>query len=639
MVERPTPQSTASTMGQSLGGRSHAAVGTDASNPYNPFPATETSTQQQQHQSIQQQNAVIYSYSTSAAAITNTAFALASQESKSQSLQSGNHQHLLSLPPTANYYHQKQEQQQEHQQQQPEVVTHIDGQQQFYSALPPPLPISDDQSSKTLPVPTLNSRSSQQGQEQENTLAKSSTTSNSLRSSSRKRSLNISDRKSDSIETKTRKKGGGNDGRWSKRFSWPEELHREFVAAVFDVGLKHSSPSAILEHMEGNKQITSERVKSHLQKYRLHRAKSKKEFMSSYDSTLSKMNLGTMDLDGMDSIQCGEVAAHLTYSIQQEKPGNSSNMCLLPAPDPSSHSALHLPQLTEEEKRSPIGASMGYLMGLFFSLQQQLNAQRAATTAHTSNMNGTANRHHDSSVTTSANDTVSNAVGALHQNAHQSTAFSNYTVSATVGSTQGGGPFTQPAPNSAFVVPNGSDGTNDASAIHTSFYSPSQPSNNAIPQSNSPPSNSNSSVENPYSLTPNDTNSPSDKLIDDTNLMKRDMRSQKVFQNKMRKLKQQEFNKYSGGSQIITADPLAGTSTTNMKTAGTQPNVASAFPAGANVEYNPVPVGGGLDDFGAVTRVGSGDGNTSNAESGLDDAEFWNTGMNETELFDFLKFN
>ena len=40
-----------------------------------------------------------------------------------------------------------------------------------------------------------------------------------------------------------------------------------------------------------------------------------------------------------------------------------------------------------------------------------------------------------------------------------------------------------------------------------------------------------------------------------------------------------------------------------------------------------------------MTRVGSGDGNTSNAESGLDDAEFWNTGMNETELFDFLKFN
>ena len=40
-----------------------------------------------------------------------------------------------------------------------------------------------------------------------------------------------------------------------------------------------------------------------------------------------------------------------------------------------------LPQLTEAEKASPIGAAMGYLMGLFFSLKQQLIIQRSLEAA------------------------------------------------------------------------------------------------------------------------------------------------------------------------------------------------------------------------------------------------------------------
>ena len=38
---------------------------------------------------------------------------------------------------------------------------------------------------------------------------------------------------------------------------------------------------------------------------------------------------------------------------------------------------LQLPVLTESEMRSPIGTSIGYLMGLVFSLKQQLLAQRS----------------------------------------------------------------------------------------------------------------------------------------------------------------------------------------------------------------------------------------------------------------------
>ena len=119
-------------------------------------------------------------------------------------------------------------------------------------------------------------------------------------------------RGSSSGESRGRKKSKASDGRWSKRFTWPEELHRDFVSAIFDVGLKHSSPSTIIEHMPKNPDITTERVKSHLQKYRNNRAKSKQDFMSSYENSLTKFHeSGTGAVRSMADAQ---VAAHLTYT-------------------------------------------------------------------------------------------------------------------------------------------------------------------------------------------------------------------------------------------------------------------------------------------------------------------------------------
>ena len=277
------------------------------------------------------------------------------------------------------------------------------------------------------------------------------------------------------------------------------------IPAIFDVGLKHSSPSTILQHMSqpatgssnknknNNEQsssqssqspplpnnITAERIKSHLQKYRLHRVKSKKEFISSYEASLRNyqshtththtQNTGTNNT-GTGSTNHGdtstrtivsgnaEVAAHLTASVTQQTPvvGSSSssghntdagrissNSHLYknkthqhqqqqqhgyhPKGDSSSTTNRHksnshvpritndgnnavqrhyyqqqqqqqqqqhqqqnnnnsndfliLPQLTEVEKQSPIGAAMGYLMGLFFSLKQQLMIQRSLEAA------------------------------------------------------------------------------------------------------------------------------------------------------------------------------------------------------------------------------------------------------------------
>lgn len=189
------------------------------------------------------------------------------------------------------------------------------------------------------------------------------------------------DKSSEESASRSRKKKKS-DGRWSKRFTWPDDLHRDFVAAIFDVGLKHASPSAILEHMPQHEQITSERVKSHLQKYRLHRLKSKQEFMSAYEASLNNYHsTGSKSKE----LSAAEVAAHLAYCAMTE--AEEPRTPIQEKSEPYQESpqdmeatfrsgALVLPKLTEAEKQSPIGAAMGYLVGLFFSLRQQLMASR-----------------------------------------------------------------------------------------------------------------------------------------------------------------------------------------------------------------------------------------------------------------------
>lgn len=87
---------------------------------------------------------------------------------------------------------------------------------------------------------------------------------------------------------------------------WTEAMHRQFVEAIYEIGVSHASPSVIMEHMRfmstdeaqawidatsdylSNNQVTSERVKSHLQKYRKNKKKSKAEFLLEYDRWMHK---------------------------------------------------------------------------------------------------------------------------------------------------------------------------------------------------------------------------------------------------------------------------------------------------------------------------------------------------------------
>ena len=64
-----------------------------------------------------------------------------------------------------------------------------------------------------------------------------------------------------------------------KRFVWPDTLHRDFVGAVLDVGLRGATPALVLEsfHLsanlsDGSRRLTSEQVRAQLQKYEVFRA-------------------------------------------------------------------------------------------------------------------------------------------------------------------------------------------------------------------------------------------------------------------------------------------------------------------------------------------------------------------------------
>ena len=89
----------------------------------------------------------------------------------------------------------------------------------------------------------------------------------------------------------------------AEEIRWNEQLHRELVDAVYEIGVSHASPSVIIENMvlltdvassavgdaDANQNpVTSERVKSHLQKYRKNKTKSREEFLQEYDHWMQK---------------------------------------------------------------------------------------------------------------------------------------------------------------------------------------------------------------------------------------------------------------------------------------------------------------------------------------------------------------
>ena len=77
---------------------------------------------------------------------------------------------------------------------------------------------------------------------------------------------------------------GESSGKMKRRFLWTDLLHRRFVAAMFDFGVMNATPKTIFGLMQpGPPGMTTDHIKSHLQKFRMNTKISHDLFMQDYE--------------------------------------------------------------------------------------------------------------------------------------------------------------------------------------------------------------------------------------------------------------------------------------------------------------------------------------------------------------------
>lgn len=200
------------------------------------------------------------------------------------------------------------------------------------------------------------------------------------------------------------KKAENNDGEEENQGPpWDAALHRAFVESILELGIKHASPSIIVENMSSRPTtMTSERVKSHLQKLRMHRDKEQKKFFEDYDTFMLQAlkgmkffgpNAGAPDflkmIEKFDKILMGgNLAAFLTCSVMMECGGLQTQGGLqtakfgdaqcVPATNSAGDPGVRIPRpkLDEEENDSPLGTSLAFVMGLLEHMGKFLMEQR-----------------------------------------------------------------------------------------------------------------------------------------------------------------------------------------------------------------------------------------------------------------------
>jgi SHAQKYF class myb-like DNA-binding protein len=208
---------------------------------------------------------------------------------------------------------------------------------------------------------------------------------------------------------------------------WSADQHREFISAVYEAGLRHSSPGVILHNMQSkDRSMTSERVKSHLQKYRSHRQRNKEEVLSAYDKWMTKVitliqelrkqrstvgasmkaslenfpKLSTelREMFDHENQSVGEMIACLSFSIMMKErylqksvrnmsamrneiqasdiADNSIQDTEHSIKDYLSYQAIYFPTLSAAEKNSPIGKGLEFTKDIFITIREQIEKQR-----------------------------------------------------------------------------------------------------------------------------------------------------------------------------------------------------------------------------------------------------------------------
>lgn len=92
---------------------------------------------------------------------------------------------------------------------------------------------------------------------------------------------------------------GGNKATGKKRrFLWDDLLHRRFVGAIFDFGTRHATPKALFQLMQpAPSHMTSDHIKSHLQKYRANYGRSRDAFLLEYERALREARARAREIE------------------------------------------------------------------------------------------------------------------------------------------------------------------------------------------------------------------------------------------------------------------------------------------------------------------------------------------------------
>jgi SHAQKYF class myb-like DNA-binding protein len=180
--------------------------------------------------------------------------------------------------------------------------------------------------------------------------------------------------------------------------SWTEQIHRQFVQAIMELGMEQASPSTIIDNMNlQHAALSSERVKSHLQKYRRNGKKSKSEFTQEYDywmqtaltmgATTTASPLMIAEMLGSDNhprLLGGHSAAFLSFAALAEEHTitDAQPMMMQFPPDIPRQdfvgANVHYPALTPQERRTPLGASIMRAVALCSSMTQYVLEEREA---------------------------------------------------------------------------------------------------------------------------------------------------------------------------------------------------------------------------------------------------------------------
>lgn len=198
--------------------------------------------------------------------------------------------------------------------------------------------------------------------------------------------------------------------RWNKRFTWPDDMHQKFIAAVFDVGFKHATPANIVQQIAANRLdqnkdappiVTTESVKQQLVRYQQVHERYRREISDKNPSGIAgsptDSSLGA--LRTLSSLMSSDVLE--TFSVN-----NALGLPSLPAQSTSVTRAMvetdsnklifekyerdlvleeiMFPNMSEEEKASPLGTSIGLVMALLVCIKDQLVNQRQANNSSTS---------------------------------------------------------------------------------------------------------------------------------------------------------------------------------------------------------------------------------------------------------------